>query len=354
MTPEATSNVSSAKASPPVVGFNHNVRYGPRDYHVQTEDSGLPYAHYITHLFVGGNIVSSVKSSYAERAAEADLAKTVRSLMEAQHKLMLKRLISGEFNDLAERLAATHYEPGVLATGEHSPGAVNTAPAAPAAADSLSSGASAPRVPITVPSRPALAPAARAQTPALQRQPVPAPVRPPAPPLQRPAAPAASAPVDPFQPRSPEEAPRAESSFASPTVRAPREPVPAAAPLAARAPPPFTPAPPGAWQPAPPGASTPPSPRLPGAPLPSTTRLPPQPGSRPAPPRLSPIAPQRPPPGPAFRAAPPAPRPSLFADLPVEIPHDDLPTLFAEELISEKSLDEVILAFLSADLEPPK
>jgi len=44
----------------------------------------------------------------------------------------------------------------------------------------------------------------------------------------------------------------------------------------------------------------------------------------------------------------------LFSETPVEAPHEDLPTLFAEELISEKSLDEVILAFLSADLEPPK
>jgi hypothetical protein len=63
---------------------------------------------------------------------------------------------------------------------------------------------------------------------------------------------------------------------------------------------------------------------------------------------------------PAARAAArPAPttRPqNIFADdtKPVEAPHEDLPTLFAEELISEKSLDEVILAFLSADLEPPK
>ena len=62
---------------------------------------------------------------------------------------------------------------------------------------------------------------------------------------------------------------------------------------------------------------------------------------------------------PAAKAAPKtaAGRPqNIFADdtKPVEAPHDDLPTLFAEELISEKSLDEVILAFLSADLEPPK
>jgi hypothetical protein len=59
--------------------------------------------------------------------------------------------------------------------------------------------------------------------------------------------------------------------------------------------------------------------------------------------------PARPTPAPQRKAAP-----SLFADQPVEAPHEDLPTLFAEELISERSLDEVILAFLSADLEPPK
>jgi hypothetical protein len=60
-------------------------------------------------------------------------------------------------------------------------------------------------------------------------------------------------------------------------------------------------------------------------------------------------------PPPAARPAPAAAKPApVFSDAPVEAPHDDLPTLFAEELISEKSLDEVILAFLSADLEPPK
>jgi hypothetical protein len=48
------------------------------------------------------------------------------------------------------------------------------------------------------------------------------------------------------------------------------------------------------------------------------------------------------------------PKPPVFSDGPVEMPNEDLPTLFAEELISEKSLDEVILAFLSADLDPPK
>src|SRR5439155_27068267 len=98
-----TVKTTAAKPGAPVVGFNHNVKYGPRVYHVQTEDSGLPHAHYITHLFVGGNIVASMKSSYVEKAAEPDLPKVVRGLMEQQHKTMLKRLVTGEFDELAER-----------------------------------------------------------------------------------------------------------------------------------------------------------------------------------------------------------------------------------------------------------
>src|SRR5437667_8823645 len=98
-------HMATAKGAAPVGGFNHNVKYGPRVYHVQTEDSGLPHAHYITHLFVGGNIVASMKTSYADKADDADLQKTVRSLMESQHKAMLKRLVSGEFNQMAERLS---------------------------------------------------------------------------------------------------------------------------------------------------------------------------------------------------------------------------------------------------------
>src|SRR6184192_394456 len=98
-------HMATVKGAAPVVGFNHNVQYGPRIYHVQTEDSGLPHAHYITHLFVGGNIVASLKSSYIDLiGAEPDLPRAVRTLMEAQHKAMLKRLISGEFNELGPAL----------------------------------------------------------------------------------------------------------------------------------------------------------------------------------------------------------------------------------------------------------
>ncbi|HXL40773.1 MAG TPA: hypothetical protein VN928_09500 [Myxococcales bacterium] len=259
--------MATPKAAAPVGGFNHNVKYGPRVYHVQTEDSGLPHAHYITHLFVGGNIVSSMKSSYAEKAGERDLARVVRGLMEHQHKAMLRRLVGGEFDELAERLSAQHYAPGVLADGTNTASYVNTSAAA--------------------------APAKAKKAPAIK-------------PVARPA------PVPP--------APKAAPPAAQP-----------AAPI---------------WHPSPPSASPP---RAPGAPLPQVTRQPGQPTRPSTPPKLAPmVAPARP------AAAKPAAAPSFFSESPVEMPADDLPTLFAEELISEKSLDEVILAFLSADLEPPK
>src|SRR5437868_13599582 len=114
-------HMATAKGAAPVVGFNHNVKYGPLVYHVQTEDSGLPHAHYITHLFVGGNIVASMKSSYQDKAPASDLPKVVRGLMQQQHHTTLKRLVTGEFDELAERLAAPHHDPGVLADGTHAP-----------------------------------------------------------------------------------------------------------------------------------------------------------------------------------------------------------------------------------------
>src|SRR5262249_16538220 len=160
---------TAAKPGAPVVGFNHNVKYGPRVYHVQTEDSGLPHAHYITHLFVGGNIVASMKTSYADKAADPNLHAVVRSLMEGQHKAMLRRLVAGEFSELAERLSAQHYDPGVLADGTNTASYVNT-PVAKTAPPKPAPARPAPK-PAPKPQQPLWHPAPPAPGPALPRRP---------------------------------------------------------------------------------------------------------------------------------------------------------------------------------------
>ena len=101
-----------------VTGFNHNIKHKGKVYHVQTEDSGVHNPHIITHLFVGGNILASKKTSYADILGAENLQDVVRELMEEQHKEMLRNLINGVYENVDSGGAVKHYQPGQLGTEE--------------------------------------------------------------------------------------------------------------------------------------------------------------------------------------------------------------------------------------------
>jgi hypothetical protein len=111
-----------------VTGFNHNIKHKGKVYHVQTEDSGAANPHIITHLFVGGNILATRRSSYADLVRSESLSELVRDLMEEQHKEMLRNLVGGAYDNVDNK--ATSYQPGQLAGH----GAPTTGPHAVAAA----------------------------------------------------------------------------------------------------------------------------------------------------------------------------------------------------------------------------
>jgi hypothetical protein len=98
-----------------VTGFNHNIKHKGNVYHVQTEDSGRNNPHIITHLFVGGNILASKKTSYADILNAENLQEVVRELMEEQHKEMLRNLINGLYDNI-DADPSRHYQPGQLAS----------------------------------------------------------------------------------------------------------------------------------------------------------------------------------------------------------------------------------------------
>lgn len=83
-------------------------------YHIQTEDSGIKSPHIITHLFVGGNIVSTKKTSYADILNSEHLEEVVREIMEEQHKAMLRELKRGLYDPPEERAAAMADDSGSL------------------------------------------------------------------------------------------------------------------------------------------------------------------------------------------------------------------------------------------------
>jgi hypothetical protein len=100
-----------------VTGFNHNIKHKGKTYHVQTEDSGVNNPHIITHLFVGGNILATKKTSYADIVNAENLAEVVRELMEEQHKAMLRNLVNGAYDGI-ESTFSKSYQPGQLASAE--------------------------------------------------------------------------------------------------------------------------------------------------------------------------------------------------------------------------------------------
>lgn len=95
-----------------VLGFNHNIMYKGEVFHVQTEDSGVEIPNIVTLLYKGGVIFCSMKTSYADILKMDNLEDVVEELMKEQHKGMMRRLKSGEFD---ERISPS--EPGA-ASGE--------------------------------------------------------------------------------------------------------------------------------------------------------------------------------------------------------------------------------------------
>jgi hypothetical protein len=111
----------------PVLGYNHNLRYGGRTFHVQTEDSGQGYARLYTHLFYEGTILSSKKQEYDPEAPED----SVRALMQKLHKAMIKELTHQEHDARIGAFFIARGEPAML-ENRSAPMVVEVAPAAPA------------------------------------------------------------------------------------------------------------------------------------------------------------------------------------------------------------------------------
>jgi hypothetical protein len=250
----------AAKKSP-LSGYNHNLKYKNRVYHVQTEDSGRDNPHIFTHLFHDGTILNSSRSEYSDIISDSDWETQLRAKMQNQHKDMMKGLIKGTFNDKIVGFF------GLLEAEVAEELPMATLPPPPKRERSQSGNVAA------------------AQTP---------------PPAKRPASQA------PWQPPAPTQAPApnpAGGVMAMPMVMVGDLPPPPAQPPVAQ----------------PPVAQPPVA-------QPPVTQAPPPPTQQ-----------------------PPSDLGAVFAAVPAEA--KNVPdSIFGSELISEKSLDEVILAYLSEDM----
>lgn len=84
-----------------VPGFNHNILYKGVVFHIQTEDSGVKKPQITTLLYRDGTIIASRKTDYSDIITADMLSTIVEDLMKEQHKDMLRRLKSGEYDSRA-------------------------------------------------------------------------------------------------------------------------------------------------------------------------------------------------------------------------------------------------------------
>ena len=306
------------KPRSPVLGYNHNVRYAERLWHVQTEDSGVGNPHIFTHLFHDGTILATKRIDY-DPTSEVGV---VQKLMQAQHKAMLRDLKQGAFDDKIARFFGT--------------------PVVKSAADSRPLSGEFDAEPKTDPSMmqppaPDVGHAATQAAPKTDpaRQPIIPPRPPLAPPTRQPSPPSSvglrtpSRPnLTPARPAVPVAASRAGTTGTVPPP--PRPPISGI----------------GGRRPAPPTGAHAYGGGKPTAEGVVVARPAVIVGDQSAQPRPAVTAPRQ-------RSFTPSPLASQSAPQPSKTPTNsgnNNDNIFGGDLISEKSLDEVILAYLSEDL----
>ena len=81
-----------------ITGYNTDVKHNNRVFHIQTEDKGDVSPHVESLVYVGGQILATRKTSYADLLRGGRDDKAVQGLMEQQHRTMIAAIQRGRFD----------------------------------------------------------------------------------------------------------------------------------------------------------------------------------------------------------------------------------------------------------------
>jgi hypothetical protein len=96
-----------------ITGFNTDIKHNEKVYHIQTEDKGLQNPYIESLVYVGGEILASKKTSYAEQVKTGIDEKWIGSLMEQQHRTMIAAIKRGRFDHPADSTKSSIPRPSV-------------------------------------------------------------------------------------------------------------------------------------------------------------------------------------------------------------------------------------------------
>lgn len=82
-----------------ITGHNTDVRYGDLVLHVQTEDKGQGNPCIESLIYFGGQVVVAKRANYADQLAEGKSTEEITALIDRQHRMMIKAIQAGKFDD---------------------------------------------------------------------------------------------------------------------------------------------------------------------------------------------------------------------------------------------------------------
>jgi hypothetical protein len=123
-----------------ITGFNTDVKHRNRVFHIQTEDKGEANPYVESLVYVGGEILATKRTSYAEviKAGRDDHA--IQDLMEQQHRTMIAAIQRGRFDgpngsvQIPEGMSPTSMEEATMAGKPEKTGKISKADKAASAA----------------------------------------------------------------------------------------------------------------------------------------------------------------------------------------------------------------------------
>jgi hypothetical protein len=81
-----------------ITGYNTDVKHNTRVFHIQTEDKGESSPYIESLVYVGGQILATRKTSYADVVKNGRDDKAIQELMEQQHRTMIAAIQRGRFD----------------------------------------------------------------------------------------------------------------------------------------------------------------------------------------------------------------------------------------------------------------
>jgi len=107
-----------------ITGFNTDIKHNDKVYHVQTEDKGVGNPYIESLVYVGGEILASKKTSYAEQLKTGVDDKWIGGLMEQQHRTMIAAIKRGRFDGPADTTKSSTPRPSLPTISQDAGGVV--------------------------------------------------------------------------------------------------------------------------------------------------------------------------------------------------------------------------------------